>query len=177
MTLTLVRYDEHEHTLEVDEENYNVTLYDTAGQEEYDNLRIVYLKNKKPDVIVLCYSIDDINSYKNVRNKWIPELKNRAPIVLVGTKSDLRKKRNHKNVSYGNGVALKRKIKAFSFVECSSKNLMKIDDVFEEAVRASIGRRSKNASDDFFSRVKIQSKKNYLFISKFFIIFNFCFST
>lgn len=157
--MTIVRYDKHEHTLEVDEENYNVTLYDTAGQEEYDNLRIVYLKNKRPDVIVLCYSIDNSNSYKNVLNKWIPELKNRAPIVLVATKSDLRKKRgNHKNLSYEKGVALQKKIKAFSFVECSSKDLKNIDNVFEEAVRASIGRRSRAASDDFFSRVKIASK-------------------
>lgn len=130
-------------------------LYDTAGQEEYDKLRIEYLKNKKPDVIVLCYSIDNKNSYKNVRDKWIPELKNRAPIVLVATKSDLRKRRNH--ITYRKGVELKKKIKAFSFVECSSKNLMKLDNVFEEAVRASIGKRS-NTSDDFASRVKIQSK-------------------
>lgn len=146
--------------------SYDVTLYDTAGQEEYDNLRIVYLKNKKPDVIVLCYSIDNESSYKNVRNKWIPELKNRAPIVLVATKSDLREKRNHKNISYKRGTALKIKIKVFSFVECSSKNLDKIDNVFEEAVRASIGRPS-NASDNFFTRIKIQSKINSLFYEIF----------
>lgn len=140
-------------------------LYDTAGQEEFDKLRIVYLKNKKPDVIILCYSIDNKSSYKNVVEKWVPELKNRAPIVLVATKSDLRQqKRNHKNINYGKGLELKKKIKAFSFVECSSKNFTKIDSVFEEAVRAAIGKQSNYASRNFLSRVKIQSKI-HLFIA------------
>lgn len=137
-------------------------LYDTAGQEEFDKLRITYLKNKKPDVIILCYSIDNKSSYQNVVDKWIPELKNRAPIVLVATKSDLRKQRNHKNISYRKGLDLKKKIKAYSFVECSSKNFMKIDNVFEEAVRAAIGKKSDD-SRNFLSRVRIQSKI-YLFI-------------
>lgn len=71
--------------MEVDEVSYKVMLYDTAGQEQYDKLRIEYLKNNKPDVIVFCYAVDNINSFKNIQNKWIPELKKRgAPIVLVG---------------------------------------------------------------------------------------------
>lgn len=144
--------------MEVDEVSYNVMLYDTAGQEEYDKLRIEYLKNKKPDVLILCYAIDSLVTYVNVRAKWIPELKNRAPIVLVGTKSDLRKRRDKTNIiSYKKGVALKNKIKAFSYVECSARDLKNIDAVFEEAVRAAIGKKSVD-SDGFLQRVKIYGK-------------------
>lgn len=52
LCLYIQRYSKTEHTLEVDEMSINVSLYDTAGQEEYDKLRISYLKNKKPDVLV-----------------------------------------------------------------------------------------------------------------------------
>ena len=45
------------------------------------------------DVILLCFSVISTTSFKNVRDRWIPELIRHnvgAPIILVGMKSDLR---------------------------------------------------------------------------------------
>ncbi|MED6208637.1 GTP-binding protein Rho1 [Stylosanthes scabra] len=69
----------------------NLGLWDTAGQEDYNRLRP--LSYRGADVFILAFSLISKASYENVSKKWIPELKHYAPgvpIILVGTKLDLR---------------------------------------------------------------------------------------
>ncbi|MTV29083.1 GTP-binding protein, partial [Nitriliruptoraceae bacterium ZYF776] len=64
---------------------------DTAGQEDYNRLRP--LSYRGADVFILAFSLISKASYENVSKKWIPELRHYAPgvpIILVGTKLDLR---------------------------------------------------------------------------------------
>eukprot|EP00494_Astrolonche_serrata_P004021 UN04031 len=66
-------------------------LYDTAGQEDYDRLRVISYPHTH--VFLVCYSVASQISLKNVETKWVPELRVHAPeaeIILVGLKSDLR---------------------------------------------------------------------------------------
>lgn len=69
------------------------------------------------------------------------------------------------------GEKLKRKIKAHSFVECSAKDSINIDNVFEEAIRVSIGQRSN--FQDYFSRIKFQGTIKIYFIYQFHELFEF----
>mgnify|MGYP001227947970 CR=1 FL=1 len=74
-----------------DGKEIEITLWDTAGQEEFDRLRL--LSYPESDVIIICFSIIDESSYMNVKEKWYPEVKDqcpKVPIILVGTKLDLR---------------------------------------------------------------------------------------
>lgn len=67
-------------------------LWDTAGQEDYDNIRPMSYADA--DVFLVCYAINSPTSLENVVAKWIPEINSHCPgtsIVLLGTKSDLRK--------------------------------------------------------------------------------------
>ncbi len=92
------------------------------------------------DCFLLCYSIDNKLSYKNIHAKWIPELKNfssKTPIILVGTKSDLRIEGSPEFVTEIEGETLKSMIGAKCFIECSAKTSENISRVFEEAVRIS----------------------------------------
>lgn len=68
-----------------------------------------------------------------------------VPILLVGTKSDLRndaeiqkklKDQNQMPVTHQQGAALARQIHAVRYLECSALNQDGIKDVFIEAVRA-----------------------------------------
>lgn len=68
-----------------------------------------------------------------------------VPILLVGTKSDLRndpetqrklKEQNQSPVTHQQGAALSRQIQAVRYMECSALNQDGIKDVFAEAVRA-----------------------------------------
>jgi len=83
-------------TMEVKYEGKSVLLqlWDTAGQEDYDRLRP--LSYPGSDVILLCYSTVSEGSYEAVTEKWYPEVSHYAkgvPIVLVGTKLDMRKEK------------------------------------------------------------------------------------
>jgi Ras-related C3 botulinum toxin substrate 1 len=63
-----------------------LSLWDTAGQEEYDRLRP--LSYPQTDVFLLCFSVVAPSSFNNVTTKWYPEIKHHndtAPIILVGT--------------------------------------------------------------------------------------------
>jgi small GTP-binding protein len=113
-------------TVPINQKNHTVILQDTAGQEEFDKLR--QLAYKETDVFVLCYSVDDVNSWDNVKEKWAPELKRccpRAKLILAGTKSDLVSKRV---VSEKDGTRLAKQIKADGFIENSAKLGKNIDE-------------------------------------------------
>jgi len=78
-------FDNYSDTVTVDGQDYNLTLWDTAGQEEYERLRILSYPNT--DVFLVCYSVNNRTSFSNLITKWIPELRHHcpeAPIVLAG---------------------------------------------------------------------------------------------
>ncbi len=83
-------FDNYVVTLRIGEDAYTLGLFDTAGQEDYDNLR--HLSYPNTDVFLVCFSVVAPSSLENVRQKWASEVKRyyRAPILLVGTQTDLR---------------------------------------------------------------------------------------
>uniref|UniRef100_A0A4D5RA19 Ras-related C3 botulinum toxin substrate 1 n=1 Tax=Scolopendra viridis TaxID=118503 RepID=A0A4D5RA19_SCOVI len=131
-------FDNYAGSLECDGMNVNMTLWDTAGQEDYERLRPLSYPNT--DVFLLCYSVDNPNSFDNILSKWCPEVRHhcpKAPIVLVATKTDLRDDEAvTKAIGPGEGKKLRSKIKAVKYVECSAKTRQGLKEVFEEAARA-----------------------------------------
>eukprot|EP00004_Rigifila_ramosa_P015698 TRINITY_DN3663_c0_g1_i2.p1 TRINITY_DN3663_c0_g1~~TRINITY_DN3663_c0_g1_i2.p1 ORF type:complete len:370 (-),score=82.28 TRINITY_DN3663_c0_g1_i2:981-2063(-) len=95
----------------------NVSLWDTAGQEDYDRLRP--LSYPQTDVFIVCYSVVSPSSRDNVRAKWIPEITHHAPdvpILILGTKTDLRNDSNVKErlAARGGSVATKEEGEALA---------------------------------------------------------------
>ncbi|RZB40594.1 ras-like GTP-binding protein RhoL [Asbolus verrucosus] len=112
-------FDVYSMTIPINQKDYTVILQDTAGQEEFDKLR--QLAYKETDVFILCYAVNDKNSWDNVKEKWAPELRRccpRAKLVLAATKCDLRTDRV---ISEKDGNRLSRLIKADGFIENSAK--------------------------------------------------------
>ncbi|KAJ8312114.1 LOW QUALITY PROTEIN: hypothetical protein KUTeg_009487 [Tegillarca granosa] len=132
--------------IEVDGQEVELSLWDTAGQDDFDRLRP--LSYPDTDVILMCFSIDSPDSLDNVHTKWTPEVKHfcpKVPIVLVGNKIDLRNDteterelsyHKQKPVRTEDGKAVADRINAYSFVECSAKTLEGIVEVFETATKA-----------------------------------------
>jgi Ras-related C3 botulinum toxin substrate 1 len=109
-------------------------LWDTAGQDEYAAFRPLSYENA--DCMLLAFSCDSRASYESVEAKWAAELRStapEAPIVLVCTKTDLRDG-GKAEVSQAEGEALRRRIDAMAYVECSALTQHGLKAVFDTVV-------------------------------------------
>ena len=139
-------FDMHTGIVEVDGKPINLKLWDTAGREDYDRIRPQSYPGA--DVVLVAFSLISRASFESVKQKWLPELKHfrpDVPIVVVGTKLDLRSDANtiaklrEKNlpppITTEEGVEMARSIGAVAYRECSALTLKGLTDVFETAVR------------------------------------------
>mmetsp|Transcript_1199 Transcript_1199/g.2643 ORF Transcript_1199/g.2643 Transcript_1199/m.2643 type:complete len:254 (-) Transcript_1199:205-966(-) len=123
----------------------NLGLWDTAGQDEYAQYRP--LSYDKADGFILAFSLISRASYENVATTWIKELRAKAPgapIVLVGTKMDLRDGGEHIKqdslgaaasfITTGMGEEMRQRIGAAAYVECSALTQDNLKRVFDTAI-------------------------------------------
>lgn len=132
--------------INIDGKTYVLNIWDTAGQEDFDRLRVLSYPNT--DVFVVCYAVNCQNSFTNLTAKWIPELTRHypnAPFILVGTKVDMRHASESEGVfiSYQNGCRIAKQIGASYFVECSALNGTNVIEVFTRAAETALGLRKK----------------------------------
>ncbi|KAI6001033.1 P-loop containing nucleoside triphosphate hydrolase protein [Pisolithus orientalis] len=167
-------FENYVHDIWVDDQLVELSLWDTAGQEEFDRLRS--LSYAETHVVMICFSVDNPVSLENVETKWIEEIVEHCPgvkLILVGEflafvrmsswemlkppaalKCDLRDDRNvaerlarhglH-SVQYEEGLAVARRIRASRYLECSSKHNRGVSEVFHEAARLSLSTRPKGS--------------------------------
>ncbi|NWZ53748.1 RHOU protein, partial [Haliaeetus albicilla] len=117
-------------------------------QDEFDKLRPLCYTNT--DIFLLCFSVVSPSSFQNVSEKWVPEIRchcPKAPIILVGTQSDLREdvkvlieldKCKEKPVSEEAAKLCAEEIKAASYIECSALTQKNLKEVFDAAIVAGI---------------------------------------
>lgn len=109
-----------------------LNFWDTAGQEDFERLAPLHLPNT--DLLVLCFSVCDLESYETLPTKWktmIDFYCKDTPIVLIGCKTDLRHDAEEiKNlaemgqsmISREMGEKMAKEIGALKYFECSAKN-------------------------------------------------------
>jgi len=123
---------------EVNGDVINVILWDTAGQDDYAQIRTTCYSSCKYDVFLLCFSVIHKDSFDNIKYKWLPELKQNSPgtpFILVGTKADLRDdSANPNHISQKEGAKRAKDIKAHTYVECTSREPASVGKVVMEAV-------------------------------------------
>lgn len=146
-------FDNYVADMEIENKQVELALFDTAGQEEYDQLRILMYPDA--DVVVICYSIDSPDSLSNTFEKWAPEIKHfcpGVPIVLCGNKKDLRHNEDTKRelestkqkpVSIEEGEEVASKIEASAFLECSALTKAGVMTLFETAAISALKKKSK----------------------------------
>ncbi|CAH1757250.1 8096_t:CDS:2 [Entrophospora sp. SA101] len=139
-------FDNYSANITVDGRPINLALWDTAGQEDYDRLRP--LSYPQTDVFLICFSIVSQSSFENVRTKWYPEISHHCPgvpIILVGTKLDLRedkdtllklRQKNQSPLTYPQGLQLAKDIDAVRYMECSALTQKGLKTIFDEAIQA-----------------------------------------
>ncbi|KAJ8038801.1 Ras-related C3 botulinum toxin substrate 1 [Holothuria leucospilota] len=142
-------FDNYSAHMTVDGRPVNLELWDTAGQEDYDRIRP--LSYPQTDVFLICFSLVCPASFENVLQKWYPELNHhcpQVPIILVGTKSDLRddyrvvdqlRENRLSPITYQQGLRMQRSIGAVLYLECSALTQIGLKGVFDSALRTAIG--------------------------------------
>lgn len=113
-----------------------LSLEDSVGSSDYDKLRAVTYPGTK--VVLICFAINSYKSLSNVEEKWYPEVRHhlaKAPIILVGTKSDLRDPESDGIVSEVKCKAVAKRIGAKKYIECSAQTSDNVNSVFNEVMR------------------------------------------
>ncbi|KPM38561.1 hypothetical protein AK830_g7970 [Neonectria ditissima] len=159
-------FENYVHDIFVDSVHIELSLWDTAGQEEFDRLRsLSYVPhaNRGPrilppddtDLIMLCYSVDSKDSLENVESKWVGEITDNCPgvkLVLVALKCDLREqgegeeddadageqREKRPTITYDQGLEVARRIGALRYLECSAMKNRGVNEAFTEAARVAL---------------------------------------
>jgi len=149
-------FENYVQDIKVDDTVVEMSLWDTAGQEDFDRLRS--LSYAETHVIMLCFSVDNPVSLENVESKWLEEILEHCPgvkLVLIALKCDLRDDRtvreklaryNKQPVQYEQGLEVARRIRASRYLECSAKHNRGVNEVFLESTRVAIHSRPAGGS-------------------------------
>ncbi|KAI9738009.1 MAG: Rho GTPase [Cirrosporium novae-zelandiae] len=143
-------FENYVHDIYVDGQHMELSLWDTAGQEEFDRLRSLSYDNTH--AIMLCFSVDSPQSLENVESKWVGEIAENCPevkLVLVALKCDLREKGHDDDengeqtekpdtITYDQGLATAKKIGALRYLECSAMRNRGVNEAFTEAARVAL---------------------------------------
>jgi len=149
-------FENYVHDIFVDNVHIELSLWDTAGQEEFDRLRS--LSYDDTHTIMLCFSVDSKDSLENVESKWVGEIAENCQgvkLVLVALKCDLREKSTDEEeepeegaqgerkapkeyIDYKTGLEVARRIQALRYLECSSKKNRGVNEAFTEAARVAL---------------------------------------
>ncbi|GFZ51604.1 GTP-binding protein RHO1 [Saitozyma sp. JCM 24511] len=153
-------FENYVELLQVDDQAVELSLWDTAGQEEFDRLRS--LSYADTHIIMICFSVDSPVSLDNAGTKvrMKPTLADMKMLDLFGCQSDaaaalkcdlrddpavkekLARRALHP-VSYEEGLSVARAIRASRYLECSAKHNRGVQEAIHEAARVAIGSRPK----------------------------------
>jgi small GTP-binding protein len=131
--------DNTEMIIVSNEVRYTASIWDTAGKDEYKRIR--QLSYPKTDLFIVLFSVVDQISLTKVKEKWYPELREYCPfvpILLVGTKSDLRRKGHLPQVSQQQVGDLVAELGLAGYVECSALEGTGLRKVLDVATRIMI---------------------------------------
>jgi small GTP-binding protein len=125
--------DSYKRVLAVDNENIQLDILDTAGQDDFAPMRTSYMRQGRGFIIV--YDIDDRASFEEVevfhRDLTRTKGTNNIPTIICGNKCDLEDKRV---VSKAEGEELASKLNAI-FFETSALANINIENAFKALVK------------------------------------------
>ncbi|KIW07899.1 uncharacterized protein PV09_01809 [Verruconis gallopava] len=150
-------FENYVHDIFIDNTHVELSLWDTAGQEEFDRLRSLSYDNTH--AIMLCFSVDSPDSLENIETKWKSEIEENCPgvkLVLVALKCDLRERSQEDEedgaqepkrpmIEYKAGLQVAQRIKALRYLECSAMKNRGVNEAFTEAARVALS--VKNPAD------------------------------
>ncbi|MEE6462204.1 hypothetical protein FKM82_001521 [Ascaphus truei] len=129
-------------------------LWDTSGNDAFKGIRPISFQ--QADIVLICFSVANHNSFLNVRNKWIAEIRHhlpRTPVLVVATQTDQRETEHGRIpcINSADGKQLAQGVRAKGYLECSALGNRGVQQVFECAVRTAVSQAKKRARRKRFS--------------------------
>ncbi|XP_022332765.1 rho-related GTP-binding protein RhoJ-like [Crassostrea virginica] len=125
-------------------DKYVVSVFDSAGEHEYTELRSFSYKDS--EVLLLCFSVSDRDSFESIKEFWAPEVRDflgkRVPVIVVATQTDTRSGLGG-DVSREEGERMAKEIGAERYLECSSADSPSVHSVFENVVLTALKQRKR----------------------------------
>eukprot|EP01095_Lingulamoeba_sp_RSL-Kostka_P016350 TRINITY_DN797_c1_g1_i1.p1 TRINITY_DN797_c1_g1~~TRINITY_DN797_c1_g1_i1.p1 ORF type:complete len:198 (+),score=58.54 TRINITY_DN797_c1_g1_i1:38-631(+) len=146
----------------------NLVFHDTVGQDDFSQFNVTELY-ETADLFFVCYSIISPKSLQNIEKKWITNIRalnDQSPVVLIGTKSDLREdediieRLNQRDLSplkIKDGKTTAKNIEAAEFFEASffddEDNDLILDQIFEKICKSGL------SPEQYYSKKNLKNKK------------------
>jgi Ras-related protein Ral-A len=122
--------DQYKITTNVNGNECNVEILDTAGQDDYQSMLDSWIAFA--DGFILVFSVDDSESLEVVKDRIekifvlkYKDSKNKPPIVVVGNKCDL----ENRKISYTEVYDYCKKL-GLDYLECSALNKTNVKEAF-----------------------------------------------
>ena len=150
----------------IDGKSCRMLIYDIPSPDDYDRLKPLCYDDT--DIVLLCYSMDNPESYEMVASKWYQEIRfycPHVPIILVATTCDALTDKEfdahplyYKNpagpLTRMDGCRLREEIGALKLMECSGKTGFGLEEVFREAARTVLSRdSSRKKHESWFNKL------------------------
>jgi len=126
-----IGFEFHTFKINIKDKVIRLQIWDTCGQEIYRSLIRGFYTNSS--LAILVYSIDSMQSFKNLES-WLNDIKTNSnpdvKIFLIGNKNDLENKRE---VSFEQGEQFYKEHDLNLFMESSAKSGFNIEKIFAQA--------------------------------------------
>ena len=132
-----------------------IILWDTAGQERFHSIASSTIKNSQG--IIVCFSLVDENSFKNVLEwlKTIREESAKIPVVLFGNKCDLADQRK---ISKEEAESFAKK-NDIPYFETSAKDNINLEEGLEQIIEDAYAKSGKESGVKLKPVENTQKKK------------------
>ncbi len=126
-----------------------LNVWDIGGKEEYDRLRPFGYVNAS--AVLMCFALDDRQSFYNLFDKWIPEVAARCPrvpLVLVGLKRD-KVDKEFPIITKKEIKQLYQKVGARYYIGCSAKEMKGIQRLFHKTIMLGLAHKSGSDPENY----------------------------
>lgn len=114
-----------------------LTLQDVSGAQEGATFR--HLAYEGCDAIILCFDVNDMESYHSLETKWIPEISSYAPglpVFIAACKKDSvptdNKEETDDDVFEKEVETLVERVGALGYIQCSASTNQNVELLFQQ---------------------------------------------